>query len=88
MYLQKLYLLWNIRDILDIPNGSGKIDAGNWFQKAFETSLSFTQLCNFLKMHNEYGSCLHEICENTVFMTKGPSKKFENTLHCCLMLCY
>lgn len=45
VYKQKLYLLWNIRDILDIANGSGKIDIYmTLFRKVSKTIDIFTIL--------------------------------------------
>ena len=36
VYKQKLYLLWNLRDILDIANGTGKVEISNSFYQTFE----------------------------------------------------
>ena len=30
-YKQRLYLLWNLRDLLDIINGTGKVDVTDTF---------------------------------------------------------
>ena len=78
-YKQRLYLLWTLRDLLDIANGSGKVDVTDSFYQNFEKLLTFSQLYDFLKYHKEYcynqniphGSCLCEICENCVLLAKG-----------------
>ena len=44
---QKLYLLWNLRDILDIANGTGKVKISNSFYQTFEKLLTFSQLYDF-----------------------------------------
>ena len=88
IYKQRLYLLWNLRDILDIANGTGKIEISNSFNKAFDKLLTFSQLHDFLKAHKEYsynkniphGSCLCEICENCILLAKGLSKMLEDPL--------
>ena len=38
---QRLYLLWNLRDIIDIANGTKKIETANSFIKTFNKSLTF-----------------------------------------------
>ena len=88
VFKQKLYLLWNIRDVLDIANGSGKIKVPDTFFRKFEKALTFSQLYDFLKVHKEYafnkniphGSCLCEICENTTLLAKGLNKVLENSI--------
>ena len=42
VFRQKMYLLWNIRDILDIANGSGKIKISDTFFVKFEKKLTFS----------------------------------------------
>ena len=87
-YKQRLYLLWNLRDILDIASGTGKMEIGNSFNEKFDKLLTFSQLYDFLKSHKEYsynkniphGSCLCEICENCVLLAKRFSKKLEDPL--------
>ena len=44
IYKQILYLLWNLRDIIDIANGTGKIEIANSFIQNFNKSLTFLQL--------------------------------------------
>ena len=76
IYKQRLYLLWNPRDIIDIANETGKIEIANSFIQTFNKSLTFSQLYDFLKTHKEYsynkniphGSCLCDICENCVLL--------------------
>ena len=38
---QRLYLLWNLRDIIDIANGTKKIETANSFIQTFNKSLTF-----------------------------------------------
>ena len=65
-YKQRLFLLWTLRDLLDIANGSGKVDVSDSFYQKFEKLLTFSQLYDFLKYHKEYccnqniphGSCV------------------------------
>ena len=44
IYKQRLYLLWNLRDIIDIANGTGKIEIASSFIQNFNKSLTFLQL--------------------------------------------
>ena len=79
-YKQKRYLLWKLRDLLEIINGSKIITNENFpsFTEAFEHELSFHQIFNFLKIHKDVAynseipqsSCLCEICENTLLLVK------------------
>ena len=46
-YKQRLYLLWNLRDILDIANGTGKTEVGISFNQKFDKLLTFSQLYGF-----------------------------------------
>ena len=85
IYRQRLYLLGNLRDIIDITNGARKIETANCFIQTFNISLTFLQLYNFLKAHKEFscnkniphGSCLCDICESCVLLAKGLNKKLE-----------
>ena len=71
-YKQKRYLLWKLRNLLEIINGSKIITNFPSFTKPFERELSIRQMYNFLKMHKEladnsdlpHSSCLCEVCEN------------------------
>ena len=88
IYKQKLYLLWTLRDLFEIVNGSGKIKLDDTFFKRFGKEITFSQLYDFLKAHKEYawnknipqGSCLCEICENTSLLAKGLNKALENPI--------
>ena len=88
IYKQRLYLLWNLRDIIDIGNVSGKIKIATSFIQTFTKSLTFSQLYNFLKAWKEYsynkniphGSCLCDIFETCVLLAKGLNKKIEEPL--------
>ena len=88
-YEQKRYLLWTIRDLLEIINGgNGEAINGEIFREVFDCSLTFTQLYNYLKSKKQYiynkyiphGSCLCEICENAMLMAKEISKGLQNDL--------
>ena len=78
-YKQRLYLYWNLRDLLDIMSGTGKVDVTDTFYQNFKKLLTFSQLYDFLKYHKEYcynqniphGSCLSERYENCVLFAKG-----------------
>lgn len=88
VFKQKLYLLWNIKDVLNIANGSGKIKVPDTFFHKFEKELTFSQLYDFLKAHKEYafnkniphGFCLCEICENATLLAKALNKVLENPI--------
>ena len=88
IFKQKMYLLWTMRDILDIANGFGKIGISDTFENKFGKLLKFSQLYDFFKVHKEYaynkniphGSCLCEICENCVLLARGLSKKLDSPL--------
>ena len=88
-YVQKRFLLWTIRDIVDIANGiNGEVSEMEFFSNVFESKLTFVPLYNFLKSHKQYifnrdiphSSCLCEICENSVLMAKGISKSLTNEM--------
>ena len=51
-YLQRRYLLWPLRDILLMANGTEGI--GYSYVSKFMEKLKFSQLCDFLKLHKEY----------------------------------
>ena len=87
VYEQNRYLLWSIRDILEILNGNS-LNEESTFVSTFDTELSFSLFYCFLKMHKQYiynskiphNLCLYEICENTSLLEKGPdngSKRVE-----------
>ena len=54
-YKQKQYLLWKLRDLLEIINGCEIITIENLlsFTEAFDYEVSFHQMYNFLKMHKD-----------------------------------
>ena len=77
VYEQKRYLLWPIRDILEILNGNN-LSEESTFVSIFDTELSFLLFYRFLKMHKQYiynskiphNSWLCEICENASLLGK------------------
>ena len=86
-YKQKRYLLWKLRDLLEIMKGSKIIINENFssFTEVFEHELSFRQMYNFLKMHKEvvynsdipHSSC--EVCENTSLLAKGINSNLKSS---------
>ena len=81
------YLLWKIRDLLEIITGCSGIvqsETDN-FPTIFNTKWIFHQLYKFLKEHKEFvfnrdipqTSCLSEICENLIFLAKSMSPKLN-----------
>ncbi|XP_066916722.1 uncharacterized protein [Clytia hemisphaerica] len=88
-YVQKQYLLWTLRDTLDIINGNDEIRREkrneNSFQDMFGKKLSFARLYNFFKVHKQYvwnrdiaeSSCLCEVCENACLLAKGVNKSLK-----------
>ena len=90
---KKRYLLWPLRDVLDMLNGSA-IDDGESFQSTFDKALSFTLFYKFIKVRKQYifnnkiphNTCLCEVCENTTLLGKGLNqacnvKKIPSDLH-------
>ena len=77
-YVQKRYLLWNLRDALEILNGQEES-----FKVKFGEPLTFTKFYQFIKKKKQfifqrdipYTSCLCEICENTTLMAKAIGKE-------------
>ena len=78
VYEQNRYLLWPIRDILEILNRNS-LSEESTFVSTFDTELSFSLFYRFLKMHKQYiynskiphNSSLCEICENASLLGKG-----------------
>ena len=76
-YEQKRYLLWPIRDLLNILN----TPENDSYVDSYGEELPFSVLYRFLKEHKQYifnknvphNACLCEICENTVLLSKGIS---------------
>ena len=79
-YLPRQYLLWTLKDLLDIINGS-ELHSSN-FVSTFSEKLSFSQLYDFIKSHKQFVykkyilhmSCLCDTCENIVLLVKGLNK--------------
>ena len=78
IHVQKRYLLWPLRDVLEILNGS-EMSSGEGFEANFEKKLSFTLFYKFIKARKQYifnskipqYTCLCEVCENAVLLAKG-----------------
>ena len=51
---QRLYLWWNLGDLLDIISGTGKVEVTDTFYQNFNKLLTFSQLHDFVKYHKEY----------------------------------
>ena len=72
-YVQKRYLLWNLRDALEILNGQKGI-----FKEKFGEPLTFLNFYQFIKKKKQFifqrdipdTSCLCEICENATLMAQ------------------
>lgn len=90
-FVQKQYLLWTIRDLLGIINGSSSMEGvgmNESYTDVFDEDLSFTQLYQFLKVRKQYvwnknipeASCLCEICENITLFAKGVNKSLKLNL--------
>ena len=91
-YLPRQYLLWSLKDLYDILNGTSASigQAPPNFQTTFSEKLTFSQLYDFIKNHKQYiynkniphTSCLCDTCENSVLLAKGINgcKKVPNGL--------
>ena len=88
--VQKLYLLWKLRDLLSIINVvdiKGMVVAET-YRDNFVYELSFSSLYGFIKAHKQFvfnrvipqGSCLCEVRENACFLAKGLNKRFHLSL--------
>ena len=84
-YCPKRYLLWNLRDLLNILNENevaGFTAGVETFIDRFEKPLPFLLLYTFIRNHKQLvynqnipqGSCLREMCENSCLLAKGISK--------------
>ena len=81
------FLLWTIRDLLQITNGCSGIVQSETddFTTIFDKKFTFRQLSKFLKKHKEFVvnknvpqvSCLCEICDNMIFLAKSMSPKLN-----------
>ena len=63
IHVQKRYLLWPLRDILDMLNGSN-ISVSDSFKDVFEKELSFTLFYKFIKARNQYIFNLQNLSEH------------------------
>jgi len=80
-FRQKGYLRWSLRDLLEIINGNHHttLESTESFQQKFGYEISFSRFYEFLKGQKQYifnhkipqTSCLCEICENVVLLSKG-----------------
>ena len=80
-YLPPQYLLWPLKDLHDVLNGTSASigEAPPNFQTTFSEKLTFSQLYDFIKNHKQYiynkniphTSCLCDTCENSVLLVKG-----------------
>ena len=76
-YEQKRYLLWPLRDLLNILN----TPENDSYVDTYGEELPFSVLYRFLKEHKQYifnknipcNACLCEICKNAVLLSKGVS---------------
>ena len=74
---QKWYLLWPLRDLLNILN----TPENDSYVDTYGEELPFSVLYRFFKEHKQYifnkiiphNACLCEICENAVLLSKGVS---------------
>ena len=84
-YKQKRYLLWPMKDILNILNMS---DAEESHAQYFDDKLSFRMLHWFLNENKQYiynkriphNTCLCGICKNTVLLSKGIARAFRSNI--------
>ena len=83
-YLPRQYLLWTLRDLLDIINRTESN-----FVSTFSEKLTFSQLCDFTKTHKQFiynkdishTSCLCDTCKNTALLAKGLNKRLPSSSH-------
>ena len=86
---QKRYLLWPLRDILDMLNESD-ISVGDSLKDMFEKELSFTLFYKFIKAREQYifnckipqNTCLCETCENVVLLAWGLNQACKKSIPC------
>ena len=85
-FAQKRYLLWSIRDIMDLINGPKIVESDSvmdTFELQFGKKLTFRQLYGLFKRNKQYifnrkipqWSCLCEIYENAIFLANGLNEK-------------
>ena len=76
-YLPRQYLLWTLKDLLDMINRN-ELHSFN-FVSTFMENLNFSQLYNFIRSHKQFDhnkniphtSCLCDPCDNIVLLAKG-----------------
>ena len=85
-YVQIRYLQWNLCDLFDILNGHNTLESNERsFQQEFGCEISFSRFYEFLRSQKQYifnkkipqTSCLCEICENVVLLSKGIHNSLE-----------
>ena len=84
IHVQKRYVLWPLRDILDMLNGSD-ISVGDFFKDMFEKELLFTVFYKFIKAPKQYifncklsqNTCVCETCENAVLLARGLNQAYK-----------
>ena len=77
-HIQKRYLLWPFRNVLNILNKTTTNNKDS-FQTTFDKPLSFSLFYNFIKAHKIYifikkiprNNYLCRVCENTYLLGKG-----------------
>ena len=85
-YFQVRYLLWTIKEALNIANGSDITEGAESFVATFDKQLTFRQMYSFLKKHKEikwnqnipHESCTCEVCENTKLFIRRFNEKIKN----------
>ena len=79
-YVQIRYLRWSLCDLFDILNGYNTLESKKpSSQQEFGYEISFSRFYEFLRSQTQYifnkkipqASCLCEICENVVLLSKG-----------------
>ena len=84
-YMPRQYLLWTLRDLLEIINGTHELvlQSCSNFVSSFSEKLTFSQLYDFIKTHKQFiynkniphASCLCDTCKNAVLLAKGLNRK-------------
>ena len=72
--VQKRYLLWPLRDALEMLNGTDSDSDVETFPSKFDKLLAISLFHKFIKARKQYiynNTCLCEICENTLLVGKG-----------------
>ena len=88
-HVQKRYLLWPLRNIRDILNGSD-ISLGDSFKDMFEKELSFIIFYKFIKVRKQYifnckipqNTCLCETCKNVVLLARALNQACNKSIPC------